>query len=250
MRLIETEIRQLKHKVLDMAELVQLQLARLAEALVDLDAEKAEQIRKREHEIDKYDTKIDKRCARILALYQPVANDLRFVFTTLKLNAMLEQIGDHINSIARKVARIEHPLPPSLLLEVRLADMTARTQELLATALNAFFKQDAALARHVGTLDDAIDEINARAFDVITERIQRTPERAADLLQLLFIIKGMERIADYTEAIADESVYYVEAKVYKHSNKKLAYLENPEASESPTRPESSENEPHTSAEAA
>jgi phosphate transport system protein len=223
MRLIEAEIRELKHKVLDMAELVLLQLEDVIHAVHHYDVDTARKIRKNEKKVDKYDIKIDRRCERILALYQPVANDLRFVTSVLKINAFLEQIGDIINGIARKLMEIGHDLDIELLTRLRLQDMTQLTRKIVNESLMAFFRENLNQAKSVFIQDDEIDTIHRDAFNIITERIQQNPAQTAELIQLLLIIKSLEKIADFAVCIAEEAIFHVEGIMYRHNELKFLY---------------------------
>lgn len=216
MRLIEGEIDKLKIKIFDMAELVQLQFDLLAQAMHHPDPKLASKIKQKEQEIDSFDNKIDKRCARILALYHPVADDLRFVFSTLKVNSMLEQIGDLINFTARKAIALSEPIDPDFLEELHQLEMVKQTNEILTTSLNAFFTRNTELARSVFDMDDRVDELYHRAFDKISERLEANPAHARDYLNLCMIFKTMEKIADFGIDISKETIFMIDAVVYKH----------------------------------
>jgi len=230
MRLIEAEIRDLKTKVLDMANLVQVQLENCNVALANLDYELAQKIQKKEKKVDKYDTKIDKRCERIIALYQPVANDLRFVFSVMKINSYLEQIGDSINGIARKIQEIKAPFDEAFLKELRLMEMFVHTKEILKDALTSYFKEDASLAKNVFPKDDVIDEIHRNGFKKIVEAIQKNPTYTYECIQLLLTIKNLEKVADFSVSIAEEAIFHSEGVVYRHTGLKYAYKQEEAAS--------------------
>lgn len=223
MRLIETEIQGLKNKVLDMAELVLLQLDQTVLAFTNLDYELADKIRKKDKKINKYDTKIDKSCERIIALYQPVASDLRFIFSTLKINTFLEQIGDIINSIARKILNIGMAFDAQFLESLRLGRMLVLTRSILADSLGSFFHRDQELSLSIFPKDDQIDEIHEEAFHQIVTRIQERTDHTEAYMQLYFIIKNLEKIADFAVCIAEEALFNLNGVVYKHTKLKYAY---------------------------
>ena len=216
MRIIESEFLELKRKVMDMAELVESQLEICSEVLETFNTEKAQIIRKKEKKVDKLDIKIDKRCERIIALYQPVANDLRYVFSVLRINMNLELIGDNINGIARKIMELHAPIPSDIMLTLELPKMILLTQQILADAMRAFLKEDIALSRAVFIEDDAIDQINRNAFFILTDEIRKNPEKTADMIQLLLMIKHLEKIADACVGICEEVLYFKEGVVYRH----------------------------------
>ncbi len=220
MRIIEYEMRELKDKLFDMVELVQRQLDDLSEALHDLDHDAVHRIRKKEKKIDKIDVKIDKRCERIIALYQPLAADLRFIVVTLKINAMLEQIGDIAGGIGRKILEVKRPFNPQLLERLQLDEMTLLTKLLVAESLSAFFKENAEVSKTIHQKDDRIDEIHRAAFPIFVEEIKKTPDDAEDLLQLFLIMRALEKIADFAVSIAQESAFNVEGVFYRHNKER------------------------------
>lgn len=226
MRIIENEIRDLRNNVLDMAELVLLQFDLISVAIKELDYEIVKVVRNKEKNIDKFDVKIDRDCERIIALYQPLAKDLRFVFSVLKINAYLEQIGDIINGIARKILDIKQPHDAQFLVQIQLETMLHLCRTLVAEALSAFFNENGFLARTIFEKDDAIDTIHREAFPLITEQIVLHPQRTSDYIQLHLIIKSVEKIADFAVSIAEEAIFHHEGVMFKHSEMKASYKQN------------------------
>ena len=229
MRLIETEIRSLREKLLDMALLVQQQLQQANTAVMTHDSSLAQRVESREEKVDKYDNKIDKRSSRLLALYQPVANDLRFVLATIKINSWLEQIGDLVDSIAKKVSQTSEAWPDELLQETKFERMGETVQEILSTAINGFFQDNVETSKSIVMLDDEVDEYYHCAKRLIYSKIEQEPEKVEAYINLLMIVKKLENIADFCVLIADESVYNIEAVVYKHSDSKMAYRDEASA---------------------
>lgn len=227
-RLIENEIRELKHKLLDMSELVQLQLEKCCAALRDNNIEHVRRILKKEKDVDKFDNKIQKRCERIIALYQPVAIDLRFVFSSLKINLYLEAIGDAVSSIAYRLQDLSQPFEPKLLEELHFVEMQELTMAILREALQAYFQDNTEASKSIFRKDDRIDEINVQAQGILVQHIQHDPKQAADYLALLLIIKSLEKIGDNAVSIAEESLFHIEGVVYRHTHMKV--LEAPEGS--------------------
>ncbi|MDX2062219.1 MAG: phosphate signaling complex protein PhoU [Bacteroidia bacterium] len=221
MRLIESEIKELKLKILDMAELVRVQFDQCIQALDDLNRDLASRIVKREDEVDSYDTRIARRCERIIALYQPVANDLRFVFTALRINDFLEQAGDQVSGIANKILAITGPFAPELLDALQLRTMERLTQAIFQKSLRAYFYERPDECKLLFHDDDAIDAINRAAFDILVRTIQDDPARTADYLHLLHIIRHLEKIGDFAVAIAEEAIFHAEGIVYRHTEMKF-----------------------------
>ena len=223
MRIIESEMRELKHKVLDMAELVLYQFEEVTLALNRLDYDLARKVRLKEKRIDLFDIKIDESCERIIALYQPLAGDLRFVFSVLKINAYLEQVGDLISGIARKLLEVSHAFDPQFLEQLQLAQLIEQTRVILSEALAAFFRENSQLARGLGSCDDLIDRIHRDSFDIIVRHIQLHPDKAAEYMQLYLIIKSFEKIADFAVGIAHEAIFHVEGQVTRHNDLNAYY---------------------------
>jgi phosphate transport system protein len=222
-RLIESEIRELKLRILDMADLVRVQLDNTCVALSDLNADMAHRVLKKEKDIDKLDNKINKRCERIIALYQPVANDLRFVFSVLKLNAYLESIGDQVTSIADRVLQIQRPFTESLWAELEMTRLQALTKHILFDALRAYFKENADDAKAIFQRDDAIDEVHKAAFAVIVRTIEQDTSRTSDYIHLLNIVALLEKVGDLSVAVAEEALFHTEGITYRHSELKYAH---------------------------
>lgn len=230
-RLIESELRDLKLKLLDMADLVRLQLDQAVTALEHHDLALAQRIEKREKEIDKYDNKISKRCERIFALYQPVANDLRFVFSVLKINAFLEQTGDSVHGIVHRMQHMTEPPPADLVAALRLPELYQATQSILYEALRSYFRESAEAARKIFEQDDIIDDIHKASFKLLVARIQAKPALAADYIHLLHIIQRFEKVGDYAVSIAEEALFHMEGTVYRHSDLKHLHRNEPPATE-------------------
>ncbi len=223
MRIIESEMRDLKHKVLDMAELVLYQFEEVTLALNQLDYDLARKVRLQEKRIDLFDVNIDESCERIIALYQPLAGDLRFVFSVLKINAYLEQVGDLISGIARKLLEVRHNFDPEFLAQLELARLIEQTRVILSEALAAFFRENPELARGLSSRDDLIDRIHRDSFDIIIRYIQRQPDKASEYMQLYLIIKSFEKIADFAVGIAHEAIFHVEGEVTRHNDLNAYY---------------------------
>jgi phosphate transport system protein len=152
-----------------------------------------------------------------------VANDLRFVFSVVKINGYLEQMGDLINYISRKTLKFDEPISPELMQELRLMEMLENTRQIIAGAVSAFFMEDTERTRAIFPMDDVVDEIHKASFEIIARHIEAKPSRVRTLMQLLINIKSIEKIADLAVNIAEEAVFNTEAVVVKHSELKNAH---------------------------
>jgi len=216
MRQLESEIKVLKSEVMSMWALVRSQLKKAKDAIQHFDKDLAREVIMREKRVNAFELKIDRDCENIFALYAPVAVDLRFLLAVLKINNNLERIGDIAEGIARYVVEAEEPYDAALLEKTELNTMYECSMEILMDALEAFDKEDTTLARTIFKKDAVLNEINSRANKVIGELIQEDMEHVQELLFILSTIRRLERVGDQCTNIAEETIFYLEAKVLKH----------------------------------
>ena len=199
---IEKELDDLKKEVLEMWDLVNSQLNRAGEALLSMDKELAHEVTYREKRVNAFELKIDSDCEDIIGLYNPVALDLRFTLAMMKTSNNLERIADFCDGIARFV--IDYP-------EVNIESEQAE---------NALIEEKSSEAIAVFNKDNRVDELNHAAVPIIAEYLQQFPERAIECLNLISIIRRLERIGDHCNNIAEEIVFYLDAKILKHAGKR------------------------------
>lgn len=221
MKIIEQEIQQLKVCISDMWTLVYKQLYNAGEALLTNDRELAHKVICHERRVNAYELKIDSDCEDIIALYAPVAIDLRFVLAMYKINTNLERLGDFAEGIARFVLNLpdNEPIDPELIKETRVEEMLKAILEMFALTKDAFEKEDSEIASGVFMKDNLIDEINHDAIEIIAKYVEQNPKMALQALYLSGVIRKMERFGDHCTNIAEELVFFLEAKVLKHGNK-------------------------------
>lgn len=220
MKYIEKELENLKSEILEMWTLVYSQLNRSGEALLTLDKDLAREVVLREKRVNAFELKIDSDCEDIIALYTPVAVDLRFVLAMLKINTNLERIADFCEGMSRFV--IDYPqisLDAELLDRTSLRQMLDYIKEMLSKGKEALIEEKSALAVGVFEMDNQVDEINHQATQVIAEYIMQYPDRAAECLNLISIIRKMERVGDHCNNMAEEIIFYLDAKILKHADK-------------------------------
>ena len=207
-KFIESELILLKKEIDEMWTLVYNQLDRAGEAVLTLDKELAQQVMVRERRVNAFELKIDSDVEDIIALYNPVAIDLRFVLAMLKINTNLERLGDFAEGIARFVLRCKEPvLDAELLNRLRLAEMQAEVLAMLDLAAGVFAK------------DNLLDEINADATDILSDYIIEHPEAVHTCVDLVSVFRKLERSGDHITNIAEEIVFFIDAKVLKHRGK-------------------------------
>jgi phosphate transport system protein len=164
--------------------------------------------------IDAMEVEVEEECLKILALYQPVAADLRFVVAVLKINNDLERMGDLARNIAKRVTQLEGGDPYDLPPEIRT--MATQAQEMVRQCLDAVVKRDPTLARQVREEDDIVDEARQRIQRRVLQGIKDHPENVENLLRINSVAKHIERIADMATNIAEDVVYMVEGDIVRH----------------------------------
>jgi phosphate transport system protein len=196
---LDSEIRYLKEELMDMHRLVHLLVT--------------------EKRVNGLELKIDRDCENILALFNPVAVDLRFVLAALKINSNLERIGDNAESIARYVLDVTVPFPQELVSAYAIEHLADTALSMLEDAMAALEKDDTAAARKIFLKDDLLDVINRKATAITIELIQAKNAMPLHFLNLLSIVRKFERIGDQTKNISEEIIFFIEAKVLRHGQK-------------------------------
>lgn len=217
MNQLEKEISLLKEEVLNMWSLVQTQLAKSKKALLTFDEDLAREITLKENRVNAYELKIDLDCENILALYSPVAIDLRFLLAVLKINSNLERIGDIAEGIAKYILLFGNKFSEKVLTRTQLMQMFDEAVNMLIDTRMAFESEDTVLARSVFKKDEILDEINSRGNENISACIKEDMGSLDESLYVLTIIRRMERVGDQVKNIAEEIIFFVEAKVLKHA---------------------------------
>ncbi len=213
------EIERLKKKVLAMSTLVEERFSLAVRALEERDTSLAEEVIKADAEIDELELDVEEECLRILALYQPVAIDLRYVNAIIKINKDLERMGDLATKIASKARDLS--LIDRISLAPDFGPMTEKVREMLGKSLTALIELDVDAAYVVCELDDEVDEINAEIQSSIAGILSEHPEWAKQLIHYTKIADSIERIADHAGNIAEELIYIIEGKVIKHHKESI-----------------------------
>lgn len=216
---LEAEIKNLKTELLDMFHLVRTQLEKSRESLVRLDKDLAREVMVNEKRVNAFELKVDRDCENTIALFNPVAIDLRFVLACLKINSNLERIGDIADGICQFVLNIKMEPEKDLLETTRMMEMFDTSIEILEEVRLAFENEDTRLARSVFKKDELLDEINMNANQAVAEFIRNHPDRINQSLYLLSSIRKLERVGDQCKNISEEIIFYIEAKVLKHKSR-------------------------------
>jgi phosphate transport system protein len=217
---LEPELHALKENLLEMMDLVTSQLTKCRKALVKLDVEAAEEVLAAEKRVNALELSIDKDCENILALYNPVATDLRLVLASLKIGNDLERIGDNANALAKFFAANLHKKEKSLADKFSLEPMFDTAIEMLNDMSKAVKDNNTDLARKTMKKDVDLNEYGKNAINVATDLIKENPDDIKLILRLFSITRRMERIGDLIKNLGEEVVFHVEAKVIKHKKEK------------------------------
>ena len=221
MKVIEQEIHSLKNSISEMWALVHQQLYNAGEAMLTGDKELAYKVISRERRVNAFELKIDSDCEDIIALYAPVAIDLRFVLAMYKINTNLERLGDFAESIARFAGNLPagEPIDPQLVKETRVEEMLSELLSMISLTKEAFEKESSEIASRIFLKDNLIDEINHNSTAIIAKYIEEHKGSALAGLYMAGVIRKMERFGDHCTNIAEELIFYLDAKVMKHMGK-------------------------------
>ncbi len=220
MAIIQNQVENIKTSVLEMMHLTRKQVARSQEALFTFNKDISEEIIASEKKVNGYDLKIVKDCEQTLALYNPVADDLRLIISVLSINTFLERIGDNAKSIGKFISDFDKPFELEILNKLRFNEIFEHVLQMFDFVIESFETEDTEKAGKVFKIDKAIDEINVAAIKVTADIIRSDMEHAENYLRLLSIVQKLERSGDMLKNIAEESIFYVDAKVLKHNSKK------------------------------
>lgn len=216
------EIETLKKKVLSLSAHVEENVRDAARSVAERDHNLAVKVIDTDHDIDVAEVEVEEECLKILALYQPVAHDLRYIVAMLKINRDLERIGDLAVNIAERA--IQMAARPKAETTFDFNAMAASCQNMVAKSLDAMINRDIALARSLWlSEDDTIDRMTAAAFDIFEKEIREHPEHSANLMNMLSVARSLERIADHATNIAKDTIYMIEGEIVRHRRRK--YLE-------------------------
>jgi phosphate transport system protein len=219
MRIIEADLNKLREKISLISRKADAAIALAMAALLHQDSSLAQEVIAADDEIDHLENEICQLATDVMVLRQPVANDLRFTITILQTASVIERIADHAVNIAKHVCTLnqEPPLKPY----IDLPRMSEITQEMICNSIQALNTGDVELARTTIKNDDLVDELYHKIYDELLDIMQQDGATVKRGSELLFIIKHMERIADYATNICEMVIYMIEGRVIKHTQEAL-----------------------------
>ncbi|MFW5893703.1 MAG: phosphate signaling complex protein PhoU [Verrucomicrobiota bacterium] len=214
---LQKALKQLEQMLLGISSLAQQNIQKAVQAFEQRDTELARQVMDADDEIDAMEVDIEEECLKMLALYQPVAVDLRFIVAALKINNDLERVGDLAKNIAKRVDILAQN--PQVQIPFDFKPIGKHTLDLLDKTLDAFVQLDLHKAYEIGDMDKLIDEEHSNAENAVIRAIQRTPENDRCLLQTLWVSRSLERVGDHATNIAEDIIYILEGEIIRHSDK-------------------------------
>jgi phosphate transport system protein len=212
---LQQEIEKLKSKLLSLVANVKGAVEKAVTSIDSRDARLAQSVVERDVEIDHAEVDLEDDCLKILALYQPVATNLRVIISVMKINNDMERIGDLAVNIAERTLYLctEQPIEaPS-----DLAVMRTKALAMLTGSLESLIGLNTKRAHEVRTADDEVDEINRQIFKEFTTAVRKNPDTVESLLCYLSVSRHLERIADYATNIAEDVIYLVDGEIVRHS---------------------------------
>jgi phosphate transport system protein len=208
------ELDYLRSRLLEMSALVEDSVFRSVLCLSDKDPKQAQKVLQNEAEINRMEIEIDDLSTQLLALQQPMATDLRLLTSAIKINNDLERMGDlAVNIVERALSLINEPLIKPL---VDIPAMASRVQSMIRKSLDSFVKRDAELARTVLVSDDAVDELRDAIYEELIEYMERDPKTVRQGVNLMFIARNLERLADHATNIAEDVLFLVQGIDVRH----------------------------------
>jgi phosphate transport system protein len=213
-RHFQDEMDTLKARLVAMAGLAEAAVRTAVASLLERDADKARRVVEGDRAIDALEMEIEDRSINLLALQQPMARDLRMIAMAMKISSDLERVGDHAVNIAETVNwLVESPLFP---ITPEIEEMTRLVTWMLKDALDAFVRADSKLAREILTRDDRVDELHENSFRILLTHMMEDPRKISAGMDFLLVSGNLERIADLTTNISENTIYMLEGRVVKH----------------------------------
>lgn len=211
---LRREIEKLKKLILSLSAAVEENVYKAVGALEERNRTLAEEVIQEDAKIDQMEVDVEEECLKVLALYQPVAIDLRFIIAILKINNDLERVGDLAVNIAERVCFLAAREKPEIPLD--FLDMAEKTRSMFRKSLDSLVNRDSALAHEVLCADDEIDAINREMYVRIQDAIRKKPERLESLIHMLSCSRHLERIADLATNVAEDVIYMIEGEIVRH----------------------------------
>ncbi len=215
---MQREVERLKEQIFHLSTLVKKNLEDAVCSIEKRDIKLAKQVHESDDQIDQCEVDIEEECLKILALYQPVAIDLRFIVALLKINSDLERIGDEAVNISSRAIFINSQ--PREDINIDFCGITEQVKHMLTLSLKALIDMDVQSAQVVRCSDDEVDNSVHQVFLDIKNKIRSNPEKVDILIEYARICRYLERIADHATNIAEDVIYMIEGDIVRHKPEK------------------------------
>lgn len=210
----ERELRHLKELIVKMSVFVETAIKNAVNSLVDRDDELAKKVISEDHTINALDVQIDEECIRIIACIQPMAQDLRFITTAMKITTDLERIADNAVNIAERALELNKE--PILKPYIDIPRMSRIAQRMVVDTINAYINKDNTLAKDVIMRDDVMDDLNEKIWGELMDIMMKDPSTISRAVKITYVSKYLERIADHATNIAEDVIYMTKGKIIRH----------------------------------
>lgn len=214
---MQLDLSELHRELLAMCGQVENMIHRAVDQLSAPDYEITRQLIQEDNDIDRWDVRIEDHCLKVLALYQPVAIDLRRITTVMKVASELERVADLAVSVSERACGLLNA--PQVAVPDRLKTMAQRAIDMLHKSIDCYVDFNSDLAREVCEEDDEIDNMNEQLIRELIDQMHRFPDKIDALLHLFSAVRTIERVADHATNIAEDIVYLVEGKIIRHAKK-------------------------------
>ena len=215
MPIFDNELNMLKERVLTLGTMVETAIRDSVRSLVERDSDLARDVIKKDHLVNAIEVKIDEECVRLIALRQPMAGDLRFITTTMKITTDLERMGDLAVNIAERALELNEE--PQLKPFKNIPKMAEITEEMVRDTLDAFVRGCSNLPYDVINRDDEVDDLTVTNFNELLALMLKDPRIIPLAVKRTYVAKYLERIADHTTNIAEMTIYMCKGKIIRHT---------------------------------
>lgn len=212
---LQKDIESLKNKIITMGSEIEERVYKATLSIVNRDEELANKVITSDEIIDQMEVDIEEHCLKILALYQPVAVDLRFIIAVLKINNELERVGDIAVNIAERGAFLATQTGLDFPFDIKT--MATRVESMLTRSIDSLVHMDVKLAHQVRADDDEVDALNREMYTLVKEVLLQHPDQINFILHAVSAGRHLERIADLATNIAEDVIYLVEAEIVRHT---------------------------------
>lgn len=213
-RHLHREVAKIRSRILALGSVVEDTVGRAVLSVERRDADLAAHIIEDDYNIDMEEVAIEEECLKVLALYQPVAVDLRYLVALLKINSDLERVADLAVNIAERTSFLASRDITSIPFD--FLGMAEKARAMLRHSLDALVNMDARLAHQVRQADDEVDALDHRMHEIVKSSLRNAPEEVDYLIHMLFVSRHLERIADHATNIAEDVIYMIDGDIVRH----------------------------------